>query len=121
MATVNPSLNIKLSGKNTVTEFDKLYYIDVDTKIEQVYSLNTLSGEQAIDLSDITGLSYLFFMSDSNFNLRITTATDELTMTTKLFILQGASSFIEDITGIFITATSTDAKQKIEVKLYGEG
>lgn len=59
------------------------------------------------------------FLSDVDFELKITTATESLVMTTDLFILSASSGFVEDITAVTIKATSTTTKQTISIRLFG--
>ena len=119
MAVTTPQLTIKLSGKNILTEFENAYLFNLQTKKEQTYLLNSTDPVETIDISDIVNIKWMMFLSDTNFELTFTTATETLKITTNVFILSPETTFVTGLTSITIKATSATTKQSIDCRVYG--
>jgi len=111
--------NIKLQGKNVLTEKTYLVTMDIITKKEQDYYLNSGDSAESIDYSDVADVRFIMFYSASPFTLTFTKDAAIITIPVKdVFIL--APNAMTGFDSIDLTALST-TDQKIEVKFYGEG
>jgi hypothetical protein len=113
----NTILNLKLLGKEVLTELDELIQFSTKTKKEQNYYLNSGDAAEVIDYSDVINPRAIIFLSDNPFNVALKDATNTINLKIKEILVLTPED-LSVVTSIELTSLNTD-KHYIQVRFYG--
>lgn len=113
----NSLLNVKLLGKEILTELDEIIQFSTKTKKEQDYYLNSGDSAEVIDYSDVNNIRVIVFLSDSPFNIALVEGVNTINLKIKEFFVLTPDDLttIDSIMLSSLTATS----HYIQVRFYG--
>lgn len=113
----NTILNLKLLGKEVLTELDENVQFETKTKKEQNYYLNSFDPAELIDYSDVNNVRAIIFNSDNPFNVALVEGGNTINLKIKDFFVLTP----EDLTTLdSITLSSLNiTSHYIQVRFYG--
>lgn len=113
----NTIVNLKLLGKDVLTELDEIVQFATKTKKEQNYYLNSGDAAEVIDYSDVNNVRTIIFLSDSPFNIALKEAGNTINLNVKeLFVL--TPNAMTTLDSIELTSLNTTSHY-IQVRFYG--
>ena len=119
----NTTLSLKVEGDNIVSKVNKSITLDVETKTEKLYQINSTDGWKEIDTDDINNIKLILFYStiaEDSFKVRFTlyddvssevfgtgdgSSTNFIDNLANTLIQEGTVTFTYEIGGVEYTAT----------------
>ena len=120
MATVTPSLTVKVEGLNILTEMEREVSWQTGEKSEFTYSIIDTDAAITIDPALIDNLKFILFSGTGDFTVNITAGGQTIAFKIQdFFLFSPTATFLATITAITLETDSTTTIS-VDVRIYGE-